>query len=310
MIRPMRITNSPLQKSLLWLFMLFLLASCGTLNSSTANTSPNLDMSATSSAAPVQAAPLSSDIVATLPKELQDIHRRGELRIAMYGQDRFPFFYVDDNGELTGSDVLLAQDIAYKFGVKAVFLRTATSFDEVANQVATGEADIALSKLSITLKRAQHVLFSEPYLTLHQSLLINRLQLARLGKSTTNAVEQIQQHGSTIGTITGTSYREFAEILFSSSEISSFATSQNLLDSVSKGEIVAALYDEFEFAKYLKQNPGSALTLQYIVLDDYVDPLAIAVSPNHPLLLSWINAYLQLNRPFINQLLHKFDIQN
>ncbi|MBP1989979.1 ABC transporter substrate-binding protein [Paenibacillus eucommiae] len=244
-----------------------------------------------------------------LTAEMQAIHRQGTLKVAMYARDRYPFFYLDETGTLTGSDVMLAQDIADKFGVKVSFLRTAGNFDELIDQVASGEADFALSKLSMTLQRAQKVFFSSPYLTLRQSLLVNRLQLAKLGKQGEHTLQLIQAQGDKIGAISGSSYVQYARELFPKAQIIQFNTGPELMEAVSKGEVLAVLYDEFELSMHLKHNPGSSLDLQFIALNDKIDPLAIAVSAKHQHLLAWMNVYLELNRPFIHELLQHYEIE-
>src|SRR5262245_39891676 len=91
-----------------------------------------------------------------------------------------PFFMQDATGQLTGYDIALARDIAKHLGVKIIFNREATTVDDLIDQVATGQADIAISFLSRTLHRAMKVNFTEPYLQVKKTLLVNRLQIAQL----------------------------------------------------------------------------------------------------------------------------------
>lgn len=242
------------------------------------------------------------------PEEIRDILRRGQLQIALYVEDRYPFFYVDEQGLLQGSDIELARDIASKLGVEAEFVRTAKSFDEVIEQVASGEVDIAISKLSVTFERAKKVLFSNPYLTLKQTLLINRLQLAGLGQGNQDPLGIIQNYGDRIGIVGGTSYAVFARELFPELHQVIFPTAVSLIDAVLKGEVLAAVYDEFEFIKYQKKHPSSSLQLQYLRLEKQNDFIAIAVAPQLYHLYTWINTYLQLQENYVNDLLKNYEI--
>jgi ABC-type amino acid transport substrate-binding protein len=100
------------------------------------------------------------------PKEIQSIIDRREVIFAMTRADQKPFFYADEqSGTLIGLDVELAYEIANLLGVKAVFNREAGSFDEVVMKVVNKEADIALSKLSRTMRRAEMVRYTIPYIT-------------------------------------------------------------------------------------------------------------------------------------------------
>src|SRR5690606_12858336 len=80
----------------------------------------------------------------TLPDEFRRIHENGYLTVGMYAEDRFPFFFVDERGELVGSDVEMARDIARQLGVAEVrFDRSARSFEELIDLVAAGRYDMA-----------------------------------------------------------------------------------------------------------------------------------------------------------------------
>ncbi|WP_181150869.1 ABC transporter substrate-binding protein [Paenibacillus sp. PCH8] len=237
------------------------------------------------------------------PSDIRDILSRGKLRVALYHEDRYPFFYVDDQGVLRGSDVDLANDIAFKLGVHAEFIRTADSFDEVIHQVSTSKVDIGVSKLSMTLERAKRVLFSDAYLNLKQALLINRLQLAAMDDQgdVTDPLALIQGRGERIGIVAGTSYVGFAHDLFPDQNQMGYLNSAELFDGVRKGDVLAVVYDAFEISRYLKKFPAYALQLQFVQLDDHDDDIAIAVDPQRYHLHQWINTYLHMEKKEIEK---------
>jgi ABC-type amino acid transport substrate-binding protein len=230
-----------------------------------------------------------------LPQEFKRIYQRGKIVIAMYKGDRYPYFFPDAAGNPVGSDVDLAYDIASKLGVDVEFLRTASTFDEVADQVAAGQADIAVSKLSITLPRAQKVLFSEPYLLLHQSLLVNRLQFAAFDKNQSDPLEVIRKNSVKIGVVKGTSYVGYAHELSDKAETVEYDNVNKMMEAAYRGEVFAAFYDDVEINSYIDNNPDRAIRLQAFVLRDRVDPIAIAVAPNDSRLLAWLNQLLFIN---------------
>lgn len=246
--------------------------------------------------------------LAGYPDEIGSILRSGKLRVAVYREDRFPFFYTDEQGLLQGSDIELARDIAFKLGVKAEFVRTADSFDAIVKQVAAGEADIAVSKLSMTLERAKKVLFSEPYLTLKQTLLINRLRLAGIEGGGNDPLKAVQTYGDGIGIIGGTSYASFAGELFPDQRQIVFSTTDSLIEAVQTGEILAAIYDEFELTAYQNKHPSSSLHLQYLPLENQTDSIAVAVAPGRPQLHAWINTYMRLQQNYVKGLLKSYHI--
>src|SRR5262249_28990894 len=103
----------------------------------------------------------------------------GELIVAMTAGDQPPFYYVGSDGQLAGLDATLARDIASRLGVKVSFNRSPKSFNEVVELVAQGGADVAISKLSRTLTRAQMVPYHTPCAPSRHPMLCNRLRLAQ-----------------------------------------------------------------------------------------------------------------------------------
>lgn len=225
---------------------------------------------------------------------IQQIRQRGTLIVAMYYEDRPPYFYVDDAGRLVGSDVEMALDIAAKLGVDVAFLRTARSFDEVIAQVARGEADVGISKLSATLARAEHVLFTEPYLVLHQALLVNRLQFARLKLNEDEMLAELQNTRVKIGVKAKTSYEGYVREMFPQAEVVRIGEEDDVMAAAARGDVLAAFYDELEVKRFIYDNPSMAIDLKVLVLEDRPDPLAMAVAPENIQLLGWLNLYLRL----------------
>jgi len=118
----------------------------------------------------------------SLSPDLQTILDRNQLIVAVIGVDIPPFFVKNKPGNLIGSDITIAQDLATALGVSLKIDRTAKTFNDVVDIVNSQKADLGISKLSQTLARAKMVSFSRPYLTLRHGLLINRLQLAKASK--------------------------------------------------------------------------------------------------------------------------------
>jgi len=242
--------------------------------------------------------------------QMKEIYKRGTLRVAMPSTDRKPFFYNNDKGILSGSDVDIAADMAAQLGVKVEYIRTAGSFDQVINQVAAGKVDIAISKLSATLPRAEKVLFSDPYLKLHQGILLNRLAMARLGSTSLDPFQRLSQAKVKLGVIAGTSYVGYANLLFAKARIIPYATPQESMDAAIKGEVAAIYYDELQLKQLLANNPDSSIDLQLHIMKDRDDLIAIAIPPSNVQLLSWVNLYLQSNRARIEGLLIQYGIES
>lgn len=226
-----------------------------------------------------------------LAPEIARIVNRGELVVAMLQVDSPPFFFFDDNGRWTGLEVNLAQAIADALGVKLSINRNASTFNAVVEQVARGEADIAVSKISRTLSRAQSIAFSQPYLTLNHALILNRMKFAQLARGR-ELPEAVRGFDGSIGVIAKSSFADYARRNFPKAKIEEFPTWNGVLAAVINGEVAAAYRDEFEVKRVLKEDPALSLTLRTVTLKDQQDTLGIAVSVTDPTLLAFINEFL------------------
>lgn len=229
----------------------------------------------------------------SLAPDIARIINRGELVVAMLGVDTPPFFYLK-NGELVGLEVDLAKSIAKELKVKVRFDRSAKTFNQVIDVIARQEADIAISKLSRTLARAQMISFTDPYLRLNHAFILNRVKFAELARDRPLPVVVREFKGS-IGVIAKSSFSDYASKNFQSAEIREFPSWDGVLKALERGEVMAAYRDEFEIKRILKSNPTASLTLRTVTFKDLEDTLGIAVGIQDPTLLAFVNQFLTDN---------------
>jgi ABC-type amino acid transport substrate-binding protein len=224
--------------------------------------------------------------------EFKAIQDRGHIVFAMVAHDQKPFFYKDEETEeLTGLDVEIGYAIANRLEVAAVFNRDAVTFDGVIMKVAEGEADIALSKLSVTSRRAELVRFTKPYFTFRQALLVNRLEFAKIGPEQ-QLPRFIKNFRGTIGVLNNTSYVNFAPINFPAAEVKPFAIWNEAIDALFAGELLAIYRDEGEILIVNATRKDASILTKPIIIGDKRDPLAMAVSVDAPMLQNWLNVFL------------------
>lgn len=234
---------------------------------------------------------------ALMPPDIQAILDRGKLRVSLLGRDNPPFFLVDEDKAaedqpLVGLDVNIAEALAEELGVEVEFIREAQTFDDVVDLVYRGEADLAISKLSQTLKRARKIRFSQPYLIMRQGLLVNRLQLTKVANGEQPAVA-IRNLSGRIGVIKDSSYVNFTKEKFPNGSVVEYPNWEATIAAVVAGEVVAAYRDELEVKKVALVKPDVALQLQTVALTDTRDAIAIAVPWSSGQLLAFVNQYLQ-----------------
>ena len=228
---------------------------------------------------PTSTVPLSPDIAA--------IKKKNVLVVAMTKKDNPPFFSGDEKN-IRGLDVEIAQRIGVLLGVPVEFRRDAESFADVVEQVRSGAADVAVSKLSITGPRLLTVRFSDPYIKLKQAMIINRLWLSQHGQGK-EVYEVIRTFNGKISFIRNSSYDTFARANFPKAIYTPEDSWDTIVNNVTSGAIAAGYRDEFEIKKISFEKPNAAITTKTVTISDSIDNIAVAVNINSPQLLSIVN---------------------
>jgi polar amino acid transport system substrate-binding protein len=222
-----------------------------------------------------------------LPADIAAIKKANILVVAMTKKDNPPFFS-GEGDDIKGLDVEIARRIGVLLGVPVQFKRDAESFAEVVEQIREGKADVAVSKLSVTGPRLQVVRFSDPYIKLRQSLVINRLWLSQNSQGR-EVYQVIREFNGKISFIRNSSYDTFARANFPNAIFLPEDKWDVIIDKVTRGDIAAAYRDEFEIKKISFEKPEAAISTKTITISDSVDNIAIAVNPKSLQLLSIIN---------------------
>lgn len=222
--------------------------------------------------------------------DMRRIIERGELIVAMPKFDSPPFFFERD-GRVQGIDARLAEELAGQLQVKVRFHRSAGSFNEVVSVVARGEADVGISKLSLTLTRAKLIRFSDPYVNLRHALAVHRARIAEIARHR-DLPSVIRNFPGSIGVLANTSYVDYARQNFPAAKIVEFSDWEHLTQALKNGQIDSAYRDEFEIKRIMRQDPRNSLTLRTVTLTDTRDSLAMAVRHDAGQLLALINIFL------------------
>jgi len=250
------------------------------------------------------------DAFAEYPSDIRGIIDSGTLTVAMYEKDMPPFFMQGTGGVLIGIDVRLAEDIAKNLGVRVQFNRKAKTFDDVIDIVARGEADIGISLLSATPQRAIKVLFSEPYITVHPALLVNRLHEANTGKR--NTLDQLlRKPENPIGVMGGSVYERYAREFFPGARVIPYPDWVSLKEAVVKGEVFAVFQSEALLNIIITEEPELYITLRKVELKGREDYLSCAIPVTHVHFLKWVNTLIagrppqESTRNYLNEIILK-----
>lgn len=220
------------------------------------------------------------------PTDLRRICESGKLIVARYRGERPPFFFETSHG-WRGFDVDLARDVARRLGVDyEPYL--ADSFDDVVEMVATQRADVGVSKLSVTLDRSQRVRFSKPYMTVYQTLLINRLAAPKQQ----DPFDFLNRPAVRIGALRGSSYIGYAESEFAAAEVAPQTDFEAMMAEVTGNRLDAAFVDSARANTWRRNNPERLIQVRAFVARDRKDLLAMAVNWQDTHLLAWLDLYL------------------
>jgi ABC-type amino acid transport substrate-binding protein len=163
--------------------------------------------------------------------------------------------------------------------------------------VARKEADIAVSYLSSGARRARYVLFSHPYIKQSGRLVYNRARFAELkrdhGIETLRAIaEDPVATELLMGVVAGSVYETNLERDFPTSRLRLFESLDAMMAAVRSGETFAAMHGGLQIDYYMRRNPATAI---YVAVDPDIrqsSDIRIAIRPDAPNLLRWINLYL------------------
>ena len=216
--------------------------------------------------------------------DIAKIIERGELRVAMYGNNFPPFIIKSKDGSVSGYNVEVAQAIATQLGVKLFIDSSAQTFDGAVALVALDKDDMAVSSLTATPDRALSVDFSVPYYQMPQALLMNKKSASKKWQLKADIISNAPLR---IGVSAGSSYSSYAKLAFPHAQLMTYP---NLPAGLEK--LAANNYDViFTDALSAEQATKSGLTM-VVLGGEHVDPLTIAVNVNAPHLLGWLNTYL------------------
>lgn len=226
--------------------------------------------------------------------DLSRIYRETPLRIAMPSFASPPFFEAagTDNA---GIDVTLAQAIARTLEADVAFDRQPRTFDEAVDRIADGAADLAICKLSRTVRRGRLIRYSRPYAVFNHGLIANRVRLARMAGS--QPVEPvIRDFSGVLGVIGHSAFAEFAGASFPKASIREFADWTSMIDAVRAEEIDMAYRDDFEIKKLLVDDPSLTVVARSITLNDKTDTLAIGIRPDAAHLAAFVDLFLDISQ--------------
>lgn len=210
---------------------------------------------------------------------LAQIKERGEIIVAMEG-NWAPWTYHDEDDDLVGYDVEIAQLIAEKLGVKASFVEG--EWDGLLAGLDAGRYDIMVNGVNITEERAEKYHFSTPYA-------YNRTAVIVTGDNEEiNSMEDLNgKH--TANTISST-YAEVAEQY--GAEVTGVDDLNQTFELLLSGRIDATLNAEETYYDYMKAHPDANIKIATLAPDALPVAIPLRKGEETATLLEAVNSAL------------------
>ena len=201
----------------------------------------------------------------------------GTIRVASMG-DAKPYTFTDENGEFTGFDVELFEDVAERIGVEEVVF-TGQDFSAILPAVANGQFDVGVAAIGITDERKQTVDFSDGYLAGYLTVLTDEPGIK----------EETDVAGIRLGVVQGTLQEKYAVDNFPDAELVRFPDNNSGVSALNSGTIDAHFAD-YEAAKEYAAKYGD-LELA-INIPSFDAPAGFAIKPGNDAFREALNGAL------------------
>lgn len=187
--------------------------------------------------------------------------------------DFAPMGFTEDDGTIVGFDIDLANAVAEKMGVKVEV--KPIDWDSKAMELSTGKIDVIWNGFSITDERRQEVLFSNPYLSTKQSVIVKAGSDIKTKADLAGKKIALQDGSTSEDALKGdaATYESIGD-----ENISRFKENSQVLMEVESGRADAAVIDEI-FVRYYLQKEN--MLDKFVVLEEGFDEEDYGVGGRH-----------------------------
>jgi len=245
---------------------------------------------------------IGADVELAKDSTLEGIMKRGELRVGLE-PGYMPFEMIDKRGGLRqrnlrsggvrfrgqqasfiGFDIDLAREMAKALGVKYVPVNTA--WPSIIPALNLGRFDIIISGMSVTEERKQRIDFVNPYMTVGQTVLVNKKH-----KGVITSHKQLNDSKYIVTSKPGTTGEEAVKKFLPKCSYEPFDTELEGAMAVKKGKADAFVYD-LPYNVVFRAMHGED---DLVLLDKpfTVEPIAWAIRKNDQDFLKWLNKFLE-----------------
>lgn len=214
---------------------------------------------------------------------LNKIVQKGELTVALE-PGYMPFEMKDKKGRIIGYDIDIAKAMAKAMGVKLKIEETA--FDGIIAGLLTNKYDIIISGMTITQQRNLKVNFSDPYIVVGQTMLLNKKFASQIKKS-----KDLDNEKYTVTAVLGQTGEIAARKFFKNAKVVTFETESEAVSEVLNGRAAAFINDQ-PYNTVFMDGKGKGKLIHMDKPLTY-EPLAFAIRKGDPDFMNWLNNFLR-----------------
>lgn len=213
-------------------------------------------------------------------KTVNDLKKAGKLVIAT-SPDFPPFEELTDANTVEGIEIDIMQKVCDELGVELVIEQM--DFDSVLPGVQAGKYDVGVSGISVTEKRKQNTLFTDPYCLAAQAIVVT---------SGSPITCKADLEGKKVSVQTGTTAETFC--MENGYDVSSFTANSDAESALVTGKVDAWVIDDLTAAEMVTAY-NAENTEPLVVLGDAMttEPYAFAFALGNDDIVNAINPIIQ-----------------
>lgn len=211
-----------------------------------------------------------------------------------------PFEMLDSSGQPAGVSVDMAKALGQFLGRPIRFENI--PFDGLIPSLKTGKVDIVISSMTVTADRAQSIDFSDPYLKMGLSILVNK-------NSNIQSIDDVDKPNVRVAVKKGTTGHVYAVQHLSNARVFVFNDDATCATEVAQGKADCMIYDQVSVFQHWKKYPDST---RAILRPFQPEDWAMGLQKGNDSLRQQVNAFLKefkQNGGF-NQLGNKYFSEN
>lgn len=230
----------------------------------------------------VMLAALAFTASSTLAGTLEEIQKRGKLRVGME-PGYMPFELVNQKSEIIGFDVDMAKQMAKAMGVELELVSTA--WDGIIPALLTDKFDVIMSGMTLNQERNMSINFAPPYIVIGQSILLKKDL-----EGTIKSYKDLNDPKYTVASKLGTTGEQATKRMIPNAKYISYETEQEGVLELVNGKVDAFIYDmPYNTVAFGQKGQGKIVHLDTPFT---FEPLAWGVRKGDADFLNWLENFM------------------